>query len=136
MDLDSGGRGRGADAPPTAPVVRCVVLFSKAPAGTLHSTALTPHGVYRKSVLVARASKPVRPDSLMLSPSEEVVRAGRLPHNAPITVQLAHPSARQISQQIDSFINWFTKRCVPTSFRLTASSRVVLSSTLVRELIG
>lgn len=65
-------------------------------------------------MLVARASKPVRPDSLMLSPSEEVVRTGRLPHNAPITVQLAHPSARQISQQIDSFINWFTKRCVPT----------------------
>lgn len=85
VDLDSGGRGRGAGAPPTAPVVR-------------------------KSVLVARASKPVRPDSLMLSPSEEVVRAGRLPHNAPITVQLAHPSARQISQQIDSFITWFAKR--------------------------
>jgi hypothetical protein len=56
----------------------------------------------------------------MLSPSEEVVRAGRLPHNAPITVQLAHPSARQISQQIDSFINWFTKRCVPTRLPLIA----------------
>jgi hypothetical protein len=72
----------------------------------------------------------------MLSPSEEVVRAGRLPHNAPITVQLAHPSARQISQQIDSFITWFAKRCVPTRFPLLASSRIVRSSTFVRELIG
>jgi hypothetical protein len=65
--------------------------------------------------VLARAPKPVRPDSLMLSPSEEVARARQLPHNAPITVQLAHPSTKQISQQIDSFVTWFSKRFVTPS---------------------
>jgi len=58
-------------------------------------------------------AKPVRSESLMLSPTEELSRCGKQVDSfiyGSMYEQLAHPSAKKIRQQIDSFIDWLVKK--------------------------